>query len=122
MPPDGRLDIEAIDYRDGAVFVGFKSPLTDKHEAVIVRLSHPLEVPRPATLERLEQLLLDFGVLAGAAAALGARTDARAPELRRRRVRTRSDPATARRVDRPFRKQGPDRRRELHGRPTPRVR
>ena len=50
LPPDGRLDIEAIDYRDGAVFVGFKSPLTDKHEAVIVRLSHPLEALRNGKL------------------------------------------------------------------------
>jgi hypothetical protein len=38
LPTEGRLDIEAVAFRDGALFVGFKSPLTDKGEAVILRL------------------------------------------------------------------------------------
>jgi len=50
LPSDGRLDIEAIAYRDGALFVGFKSPLTDKHEAVIVRLPNAVEILRRGKL------------------------------------------------------------------------
>jgi hypothetical protein len=50
LPPDGRLDIEAITYHDGALFIGFKSPLTERGEAVIARLSKPLEALRSGTL------------------------------------------------------------------------
>jgi hypothetical protein len=50
LPPGGRLDIEAITYRDGALFVGFKSPLTLRGEAVIVRLSRPRESLRDGEL------------------------------------------------------------------------
>ena len=42
LPTEGRLDIEAVAYRDGALFVGFKSPLTRKGEAVILRLPNAL--------------------------------------------------------------------------------
>ena len=50
LPPDGRLDIEAIAYRDGALFIGFKSPLTDQGEAVIVRLPNAVETVRAGKL------------------------------------------------------------------------
>jgi hypothetical protein len=44
LPPDGRLDIEAVSYQGGALFIGLKSPLTDRGEAVILRLTNPVEV------------------------------------------------------------------------------
>jgi hypothetical protein len=43
LPPGGRLDIEAITYHAGALFIGLKSPLTDQGEAVILRLANPVE-------------------------------------------------------------------------------
>jgi len=46
LPQEGRLDIEAVTYRDGALFVGFKSPLTDDGQAVVVRLEDPLKAIR----------------------------------------------------------------------------
>jgi hypothetical protein len=57
LPPEGRLDIEAVTYHDGAIFIGFKSPLTDDGRAVVARLSEPLKALRtrqiaPASLTR----------------------------------------------------------------------
>ena len=46
LPPDGRLDIEAVTYHGGALYIGLKSPLSERGEAVIVRLSNPLEALR----------------------------------------------------------------------------
>lgn len=39
LPADGKLDIEALAFRDGALFIGLKSPLAAGKEAVIVRLA-----------------------------------------------------------------------------------
>jgi hypothetical protein len=50
LPPEGRVDIEAIAYHDGALFIGFKSPLTDRGEAVILRLANPVEALRSGKL------------------------------------------------------------------------
>jgi hypothetical protein len=50
LPPDGRLDIEAVTYHGGSLFIGFKSPLTDRGEAVILRLENPVEVLRSGKL------------------------------------------------------------------------
>jgi len=57
LPTAGRLDIEAVGYHDGALFLGFKSPLTRQGEAVIARVSNPLAALRsgqldPAVVER----------------------------------------------------------------------
>jgi len=41
LPKDGRLDIEAITYRDHALFIGLKSPLTADGRAVVLRLANP---------------------------------------------------------------------------------
>jgi hypothetical protein len=38
LPVEGKLDIEAITFRDGALLVGLKSPLSVRNGAVIVRL------------------------------------------------------------------------------------
>ncbi|MBN2573422.1 MAG: hypothetical protein JXP73_02540 [Deltaproteobacteria bacterium] len=70
LPPDGRLDIEAIAFRDGAVFVGFKSPLSDKHEAVIVRLPNVAQSLRagklrPNAIERFAAVPLCVAGAAG---------------------------------------------------------
>ena len=35
----GRLDIEAVSYRAGALFIGLKSPLSERGEAVILRIT-----------------------------------------------------------------------------------
>jgi len=42
LPPDGRLDIEAVAYHDDALFIGFKSPLTKPGEAVVARINKPM--------------------------------------------------------------------------------
>ncbi len=39
LDPHGRLDIEAIAYRDGSLFVGLRSPLTASGAAVVLRLA-----------------------------------------------------------------------------------
>ena len=51
LPQEGRLDIEAVTYRDGALFIGFKSPLTVDGQAVVVRLTDPLKAMRKGYLE-----------------------------------------------------------------------
>lgn len=50
LPDDGRLDIEAVGYHDGALFIGFKSPLTETGAAVIARLAEPVQAMRRGTL------------------------------------------------------------------------
>jgi hypothetical protein len=50
LPPGGRLDVEALAYRDEALFIGLKSPLTDRGEAVILRLARPVEALRAGKL------------------------------------------------------------------------
>jgi hypothetical protein len=51
LPPDGRLDIEAVTYHDDALFIGFKSPLSSRGEAVVARISKPLENLRAGRLQ-----------------------------------------------------------------------
>jgi hypothetical protein len=50
LPRNGRLDIEAVAYRKGALFIGLKSPLSDRGEAVILRLSNPVDALRSGKL------------------------------------------------------------------------
>jgi hypothetical protein len=50
LPTNGRLDIEAVTYHGGALYIGLKSPLTPGGEAVIVRLPKPLEALRGGKL------------------------------------------------------------------------
>lgn len=57
LPAEGRLDIEAIAYRDEAIYLGLKSPLTEKGEAVIARMPNAVLAMqagklRPGALER----------------------------------------------------------------------
>lgn len=42
LPPDGRLDIEGLTYGQGALWIGFKSPLTGDGKAVLARLADPV--------------------------------------------------------------------------------
>jgi hypothetical protein len=51
LPKDGRLDIEAVGYHDGSLFIGFKSPLTERGEAVILRIANPLAALRAGRLD-----------------------------------------------------------------------
>lgn len=51
LPADGRLDIEAVTYRDGALFLGFKSPLTARGEAVVLRIARPGDALRAGKLQ-----------------------------------------------------------------------
>lgn len=50
LPGDGRLDIEAVTFRDGALLVGLKSPLTPANGAVVLRLASPVEALRAGSL------------------------------------------------------------------------
>jgi hypothetical protein len=50
LPPDGRLDVEAVTYHAGALFIGLKSPLAEAGAAVIVRIADPLEALRSGKL------------------------------------------------------------------------
>jgi hypothetical protein len=51
LPGNGRLDIEAITYHAGALFIGFKSPLTTRGEAVVLRVANPLASLRAGELD-----------------------------------------------------------------------
>jgi hypothetical protein len=51
LPDDGRLDIEAVTFHDDALFIGFKSPLTNQAQAVVARISKPLAALRAGRLE-----------------------------------------------------------------------
>lgn len=50
LPEDGRLDIEAVAFHDAALFIGFKSPLTETGAAVIARLATPLQAMRRGSI------------------------------------------------------------------------
>lgn len=50
LSPDGKLDIEAITYRDGALLIGLKSPLSPRLGAVILRLADPVQALGRGTL------------------------------------------------------------------------
>jgi hypothetical protein len=63
LPVDGGLDIEAITYRQGALLIGLKSPLTARDGAVVLRLGSPVEALRagrvpPGGLTRQFELAL----------------------------------------------------------------
>ncbi|MGC4114719.1 MAG: hypothetical protein QM765_08940 [Myxococcales bacterium] len=63
LPADRPLDIEAIAFRDGALFLGLKSPLADGKHAVIVRFADAEKalkegVVRASSLTRLAALPL----------------------------------------------------------------
>jgi hypothetical protein len=50
LPADGRLDIEAITFREGSLLIGLKSPLTAKNDAVVLRLASPVAALRAGKL------------------------------------------------------------------------
>ena len=63
LDPSGKLDIEALTYRQDALLVGLKAPLTSQGTAVILRLETParaLQTGRiePGTLTRFKELNL----------------------------------------------------------------
>ncbi|MDB4980605.1 MAG: hypothetical protein JWM82_1357 [Myxococcales bacterium] len=67
LPVDGRLDIEAVTFRDGALLIGLKSPLTAKDGAVVLRLAAPVAALRagkvpPGAVTRLWELPLHVDV------------------------------------------------------------
>jgi hypothetical protein len=67
LPEDGRLDIEAITFRDGALLIGLKSPLTARDGAVILRLADPAAAVRagklaPGAVTRLAEVSLHVEV------------------------------------------------------------
>jgi hypothetical protein len=43
QPPDAPLDIEAVTFHDGALYVGLKSPLSSAGEALILRVAEPVK-------------------------------------------------------------------------------
>jgi hypothetical protein len=67
LPVDGRLDIEAVTFRDGALLIGLKSPLSAKDGAVVLRLAAPVAALRagklpPGAVTRLWELALHVDV------------------------------------------------------------
>jgi len=52
LPADGRLDIEALAYDKGTLFVGLKSPLGARGAAVILRLADPVGAMRAGRIKR----------------------------------------------------------------------
>jgi hypothetical protein len=63
LPVDGALDIEAVTYRQGALLIGLKAPLTARDGAVVLRLAAPVEALRagrvpPGALTRAYELAL----------------------------------------------------------------
>jgi hypothetical protein len=67
LPDDERLDIEAVTYRDGALLIGLKSPLTPRAGAVILRLDKPVEAARagklpPGAVSRFAEVSLHVDV------------------------------------------------------------
>lgn len=52
LPSSAPLDIEALAFRDGALFVGLKSPLTAGGAATILRLSNAVQVLRSGRVPR----------------------------------------------------------------------
>jgi hypothetical protein len=63
LPVNGGLDIEAVTYRQGALLIGLKAPLTTRDGAVVLRLAAPVEALRagrvtPGALTRQYELAL----------------------------------------------------------------
>jgi hypothetical protein len=46
LPKEGRLDVEALSYRERSLYIGLKSPLARNGAAVILRLSDPVKATR----------------------------------------------------------------------------
>jgi len=70
VDPGGKLDIEAITYRQGVLLVGLKAPLTAEGSAVILQLKNPVETLRagciaPGALTRYRTLDLRVSRAAG---------------------------------------------------------
>jgi hypothetical protein len=89
LPADGRLDIEAIAFREGALLIGLKSPLTAKSGAVVLRLASPVaalrarkippgavtrlwEVPLAVTDKHIPQGIADLAALPDGSLAIAA--------------------------------------------------
>jgi hypothetical protein len=68
LPQDGRLDIEGLTYGQGALWIGFKSPLTSDGKAVLARLAEPVQalaagrIP-PGSLTRAAAMRLEVPAL-----------------------------------------------------------
>jgi hypothetical protein len=67
LPIDGRLDIEALAFWQGALLIGFKSPLSAKDGAVVVRLATPVAALRagklpPGAVTRLWEVALHVDI------------------------------------------------------------
>lgn len=72
----GDLDIEGLAYRDGALYVGLKAPLSERGEAQILRVRDPLPALRagvlpPAQVERFTTVSLTVPGPGGAPVAEG---------------------------------------------------
>jgi len=50
VDPNGRLDIEALAFHEGALYVGLKSPLRKDGAAVVLRLGDPVAALRAGTI------------------------------------------------------------------------
>lgn len=78
LPADGRLDLEALGFHQGALFLGLKSPLTAQGEAVVLRLDDPVGALkegriRAAALHRFAALPLCVPALPALPGAAGAK-------------------------------------------------
>jgi len=63
LPRNGHLDIEAVTYRDKALLIGLKAPLSERDGAVILRLEDPVAALRakqipPGAVTRLWEVSL----------------------------------------------------------------
>ncbi|HET6280955.1 MAG TPA: hypothetical protein VFH73_08315 [Polyangia bacterium] len=63
LPPHGKLDIEAVTYRDQALLIGLKAPLSASDGAVVLRLADPVAALRahklpPGAVTRLWEIAL----------------------------------------------------------------
>lgn len=66
LDENGRLDIEALAYRDAVLYIGLKSPLTSRSGAIVLRLQAPATTLRhhripPGALTRYAELTLIAG-------------------------------------------------------------
>jgi hypothetical protein len=88
-PSDGRLDIESVTFREGALLFGLKSPLTTKNGAVVLSLASPVaalragkippgavtrawEIPLAVTDKHIPQGIADLATLPDGSLAIAA--------------------------------------------------